>query len=56
MDTELKQDIKEIKDHLKTLNGRVRSVENWRWMMVGMGIVLSIVIIPIVLILIEKSL
>lgn len=53
---EIKEGIKEIKEQLIRMNGRVRSVENWRWFLAGMGAVLSIIIIPIVLILIEKSL
>jgi len=37
-------------------NGKVRSLEIWRGIMMGVGIVLSILIIPIVLLMIEKNL
>ena len=53
---QIKEDIREMRDHLRKINGRVRGVENWRWMITGMGVVLSIVIIPVVLILISSNL
>lgn len=53
---EIRSDIREIKESLIKMNGKVRSLEVWRGVMVGMGIVLSIIIIPVVLILVEKSL
>ncbi len=28
-------DVKEIKDDMKTQNGRIRKLENWRWYLVG---------------------
>ena len=51
----IKEDLAEIKTNVKETNGRVRKLEVKYGVLMGIGIVLSIVIVPIVLILAEKS-
>jgi len=52
----IKEDLLEIKTHIREINGRVRRLEVWRGITIGMGVVLSIIIIPVLLLLVEKSL
>lgn len=51
----IKDDLREIKTDVKETNGRVRKLESWRWFITGGLALISIIIVPIILFLIEKS-
>ena len=45
---ELQSDVKEILAQVRRTNGRVSSLENWRWFITGGVAVISIIIVPII--------
>ena len=50
----LKEDLQEIKTDVKSTNGRVRKLEVKYGILMGIGITLSILIVPIVLMIFES--
>jgi len=49
---DIRRDLVEIKLQVKTTNGRVSALENWKWLITGGMSVLTILVVPIVLYLI----
>ena len=52
----IKEDLQEIKVNVKETNGRVGKLEFKSGIFLGIGIVLSVLIIPIILVVFEKNL
>lgn len=59
---DIKEDLLVIKNVLdsvetqtKKTNGRVNGLENWRWFLVGIGTVVTVLLIPILIALIENG-
>lgn len=48
--------LREIKEQVKLTNGRVGSLENWRWFITGGLAIIAIIIIPLLFIIIQKTL
>lgn len=46
---DIKDDVKEIKIQTKITNGRVSALENWRWAMVGGGVVIIGTVVPLII-------
>lgn len=45
---EIKEDGKETKAQAQKTNGRVSSLENWKWALIGAWAVLTVIIIPMI--------
>lgn len=45
---DIKSSLKRIEEQVTKTNGRVSSLEKWRWMVVGGLMVLSAIVLPIV--------
>ncbi len=54
--SDLKGDLLEIKVDVKKTNGRVGSLENWRWFITGGLAVVTLVLIPLIFIVIQSKL
>lgn len=59
---DIKEDLLDIKNVLESVetqtkktNGRVNALENWRWFIGGIGAVVTILLIPILIALIERG-
>lgn len=53
---ELRNDIKEIKTQVKTTNGRVSSLEQWKWFISGGLAILTMLVVPVILMLVGRIL
>ena len=53
---DVKDDVKEIKVQVKTTNGRVNKLENWRWFMTGGLAILTAVVLPVLFLVISNYL
>lgn len=44
---DIRKDIKEIKEQTIKTNGRVNKLENWRWLLTGGMLIISMMVIPL---------
>jgi len=54
--TNLKEQLDRIEGKVDKTNGRVNKLENWRWFITGGLAILALMIVPMLLIIIEKNL
>jgi hypothetical protein len=47
IESEVKGIAMETRDQARKTNGRVSRLENWRWLLLGMGSITTIVLLPI---------
>ena len=53
--TEVKDTLIEIKIQTQKTNGRVGSLENYKWFLLGMGCIITVLLIPILIALIQSG-
>ena len=46
---DIKKDLSDIKSQVTRTNGRVSSLENWRWFIMGGLAIISIFLVPVIL-------
>lgn len=53
--TDFKSDLTEIKQQVTKTNGRVNNLENWRWLLTGGMVIITLMVIPLVIYIYNNS-